>query len=92
MRCFLKVLSDDEIVRLQQASFKLYFKPTDDELPRMARQLDGAASAGDALRLLRKGQAIAAGDRLRPDGSFGYVRPVITNIASFEERESYGEE
>lgn len=83
----LKVLSDDEIVRLQQASFKLYFKPTDDELPRVARQLDGAA-----LRLLRKGQAIAAGDRLRPDGSFGYVRPVITNIASFEERESYGKE
>ena len=88
----LKVLSDDEIVRLQQASFKLYFKPTDDELPRVARQLDGAASAGGALRLLRKGQAIAAGDRLRPDGSFGYVRPVITNIASFEERESYGKE
>ncbi|MBQ6208118.1 MAG: DUF853 family protein, partial [Oscillospiraceae bacterium] len=88
----LKVLSDDEIVRLQQASFNLYFKPTDDELPRVARQLDGAASAGGALRLLRKGQAIAAGDRLRPDGSFGYVRPVITNIASFEERESYGKE
>ena len=88
----LKVLSDDEIVRLQQASFKLYFKPTDDELPRVARQLDSTASVGGALRLLRKGQAIVAGDRLRPDGSFGYVRPVITNIASFEKRESYGGE
>ena len=90
----LKVLNDDEIVRLQQASFKLYFKPTDDELARVAKQLDPTASGGGAqaqsLRLLRKGQAIAAGDRLRPDGSFGYVRPVITNIVSFEEREKHG--
>ena len=33
----LKVLKDDEVVRLLQAAFKLFFKPTDDEMVKIAK-------------------------------------------------------
>ena len=86
----LKVLDDDEIVRLQQASFKLYFKPTDDELTRIAKQLDPSIPNGgpwvNNLKHLNKGQAIVVGDRVKADGIFGHVGPTITSISSFEER------
>lgn len=87
----LKVLDSDEIVRLQQASFKLYFKPTDEEITTIAKAIDptaGASSWTNALKGLRKGQAVVAGDRNRPDGHFGHVNPTVTSIASFKEREN----
>lgn len=90
----LKVLDSDEIVRLQQAAFKLYFKPTDEEIPAIAKIIDpagGASSWTGVLKGLRKGQAIVVGDRNRPDGVFGHVNPVVSGIASFEDRENEAE-
>lgn len=36
----LQVLSDDEVTRLLQSAVKMYFKPTDIEMVKMAKQLD----------------------------------------------------
>ena len=85
----LKVLDSDEIVRLQQAAYKLYFKPTDEELTTVAKFIDPTQSSAwtGALKNLKKGQAIISGDRKRPDGVFGHASPIVTRIASFEERE-----
>ncbi len=84
----LKILSDDEIIRLLQAPFKLYFKPTDEEIPKMAKQLDPAN--GNIwlapLKNLKKGQCIVVGDRVRADGTFGQVKSTITSVTAFKER------
>ncbi len=60
----LKILKDDEVVRLLQAAFKLYFKPTDEEMTKIAKQLDvtGDTNWLAALKSLKKGQCIVAGD------------------------------
>ncbi len=52
----LKVLADDEVVRLMQAAFKLYFKPTDEEITKMSKQLDPTNSSLwiGALKALKK--------------------------------------
>lgn len=87
----LKVLADDEVVRLQQAAVKLHFKPTDDELARMAKQLDlGTANGGmwvANLKNLQKGQCVLIGDREKIAGILSPSAPTITNVASFKERE-----
>lgn len=85
----LKVLADDEVVRLLQAAFKLYFKPTDDEVVKMAKQLDPTDGSTwlNALKGLKKGQCIVVGERMRRDGKFGQVKPTITNVTSFDERD-----
>jgi len=84
----LKVLADEEVVRLMQAAFKLYFKPTDDEIVKIAKQLD--PTDGNTwltpLKALKKGQCIVVGERIRADGKFGLVKPTITNVTSFKER------
>lgn len=84
----LKVLADDEVVRLLQSANKLYFKPTDDEIVKMAKQLD--PSDGNlwlsALKNLKKGQCIVVGDRVGANGKFGATKPTITTVTSFEER------
>ena len=84
----LKVLADDEVVRLLQAANKLYFKPTDEEISKMAKQLD--PSDGNmwlgALKNLKKGQCIVVGDRVGSNGKFGATKPTLTNVISFEER------
>lgn len=84
----LKVLADDEVVRLLQASNKLYFKPTDDEIVKMAKQLD--PTDGNlwlsSLKNLKKGQCIVVGDRVGANGKFGATKPTITTVTSFEER------
>lgn len=88
----LKVLADDEVVRLMQAAFKLYFKPTDEEIMKLSKQLDptnGSLWLG-ALKGLKKGQCIVVGDRKKEDGVFGSVKPTITNITSFKERYKNG--
>lgn len=87
----LKVLADDEVVRLQQAAVKLYFKPTDDELNRMAKQLDPGVTNGgiwvNNLKNLQKGQCVFVGDRAKVGGILSPSAPIITNVASFKERE-----
>ena len=86
----LKVLDDDEIVRLLQASVKLYFKPTDEEISKIAKQLDPSNSSNwiSSVKNLKKGQCIVVGDRIKPDGTFGPMAPAITSVSSFEEREN----
>lgn len=84
----LKVLDDEEVTRLMQAAFKLYFKPTDDEIVKMAKQLDPTDGSIwlTALKNLKKGQCIAIGERVKPNGKFGIVKPTITSVTSFNER------
>ena len=86
----LKSLSDIEVVNLHQAPYSLYFKPTDDEIVKISKQIDPVSSSSwvSNLKSLHKGQCIVTGDRVKSDGSFGAVKPTITNITSFEEREN----
>ncbi len=86
----LKSLSDVEVVNLHQAPYSLYFKPTDDEIVKISKQIDPVTSSKwvGYLKGLHKGQCIVTGDRVRFDGTFGAVKPTITNISSFEEREN----
>ena len=81
----LKVLDDEEVTRLMQSAFKLYFKPTDDEIVKMAKQLDPTDGSMwlTALKSLKKGQCIAVGERVKKDGKFGLVKPTITSVTSF---------
>lgn len=84
----LQVLSDDEVTRLLQSAVKMYFKPTDIEMVKMAKQLDptdGNAWLGP-LKALKKGECIVVGPRIQRDGSFRVGRPTVTNVTSFEER------
>lgn len=83
-----KILSDDEVTRLLQAAFKLYFKPTDDEVTRMSKQLDPTDGNAwlSSLKNLKKGQCITVGERIKANGEFGQVKPTITNVIPFEER------
>ena len=39
------------------------------------------------LTNLKKGQCIVVGDRVKPDGTFGSARPVVTSVLSFDMRE-----
>ena len=84
----LKVLKDDEVVRLLQAAFKLYFKPTDDEMVKIAKQLDATGEYNwlPEVQKLKKGQCIAVGDKMKPNGTVGPAAPTVTNITSFNER------
>lgn len=84
----LAVLKSDEIVRLLQASFKLYFKPTDNEIVKTAKQLDvtGEVDWLPEVQKLKKGQCIAVGDKMKPNGTVGPAAPVVTSITPFDER------
>lgn len=84
----LKVLKDEEVVRLSQAAFKLFFKPTDDEILRISKQLDptGEYNWTASVKNLKKGQCIVSGDRLRQDGIFGGTLPTVVSVSSLESR------
>lgn len=84
----LKVLADDEVVRLLQAASKLYFKPTDDEMVKMSKQLDPTDGSIwlSSLKNLKKGQCIVVGDRIGANGKFGSTKPTITKVSAFNER------
>lgn len=84
----LKVLKDDEVVRLLQASFKLYFKPTDDEMVKISKQIDATGEGNwlGVIQGLQKGQCIVVGDRMLSNGKVGAVSPVVTRITSFQNR------
>lgn len=85
----LKVLKEEEIVRLLQASFKLYFKPTDIEIGKIAKQIDvtGEGNWLGVIQGLQKGQCIVTGDRMLANGKVGASNPVVTNITAFEKRQ-----
>lgn len=84
----LKVLKDEEVVRLSQSAFKLYFKPTDDEILKISKQLDptGEMNWTSQVKNLKKGQCIVSGDRLRSDGTFGGTLPTVVSVSSLESR------
>lgn len=84
----LKVLNDDEVTRLMQSAFKLYFKPTNDEIVAIAKQLNpmDANEWKTALMNLKKGECIVSGDRIQRDGGFKPGRPTVTQVTSFENR------
>ena len=84
----LKILKDDEVVRLLQAAFKLYFKPTDDEVSRIAKQLDASGDTNwtPIIKKMKKGQCIAVGDQMKANGTVGPAAPVVTDITSFADR------
>lgn len=85
----LKVLDNDEIIRLMQAAVKLYFKPTDDELKSIAKLIDPVNSNVwlSPIKNLTKGQCIMIGDRIRNDGTFGNSEPISVSVESFKRRE-----
>ena len=84
---FLKPqLDDGEINRLQQAAFRVYFKPADNDLVVTSKQLGTSGNWAEQLRNLQKGQCIVAGEREKLNGDFGPIKPSITKIASFTER------
>ena len=84
----LKVLREEEVVYLRQAAFKLYFKPTDDEMVKIAKQIDAAGEGNwlTEIQNLKKGQCIVTGDRRKADGKVGPSAPVVTDVAAIEER------
>lgn len=84
----LQVLEDDEVTRLLQSAFKLYFKPTDAEIVKMAKQLDPTDGSTwvTALKSLKKGQCIVVGERIKADGKFSQTKPTITSVTPFGER------
>lgn len=85
----LNVLNDDEITRLCQAGFHLYFKPSNDEITKTSKLIDPTDNARwvDKLKNLHKGQCIVQGDRIKLNGQFGAMEPSVTNVASFKMRE-----
>ena len=84
----LKVLKDEEVVRLSQSAFKLYFKPTDDEITKIAKLLDptGDTNWTADVKGLQKGQCIVVGSRTNSSGVFGTTQPTVVSVSPFEER------
>ena len=84
----LKVLKDDEVVRLMQSAFKLYFKPTDEEMIKIAKQLDATGKTDwlSEIQKLRKGQCIVVGDKMKADGTVGPAEPTVISISPFDIR------
>ncbi|WMJ22916.1 DUF87 domain-containing protein [Paludicola sp. MB14-C6] len=83
---FLKPQLDDaEINRLQQAAFRAYFKPADNDLTVTAKQLGNTNDWSNTLRGLQKGQCIVAGERMKLNGDFGPTIPAVTHVTPFEE-------
>ena len=84
----LNVLNSDEITRLMQAAFKLYFKPADNEIIAMSKQLNPSDPSEwrGALTSLKKGQCIVTGSRTQSNGRFESGRPLTVTVSSFEER------
>lgn len=88
---FLKgALDSGEISNLQQAAERVYFKPSGEEMSYVASQIaDDKAEVGDwynALKAMQKGQCIVQGDRVKPNGQFGAVRPTLVHVTSIGER------
>ena len=79
---FLKgALDSGEISNLQQAAERIYFKPSGEEMSYVASQIaDDKSEVSDwynTLKAMVKGQCIVQGDRIKPNGQFGAVRPSL---------------
>lgn len=84
----LKTLNSDEISRLQNSAFKMYFKPIETDIKDMSKYIDPSNPSEwtDALSNLKKGECIVVGDRIQRDGKFKKGRPSVTKVISFDER------
>ena len=84
----LNVLNGDEVTRLMQAAFKLYFKPADNEINSMSKQLNPSDPSEwrNSLISLKKGQCIVTGSRTQNNGRFESGRPLTVTVSSFGER------
>ena len=84
----LNVLSDDEVTRLSQASFKMYFKPTESEVSKVAKLLDSTSPSNyvNAVQNLNKGQCIVQGEQRLMDGRLGPTKAIVTSITPLDER------
>lgn len=87
---FLKnAVTNDEIQRLQQASQKLYFRPTDSGVDEVAGYLSSEKDEIQKWKLkslnLKKGQCISVGYGLEMNQLKRYT-PQIINITSFDDR------
>lgn len=82
-------LSDDEIQRLQQAGQKLYFRPPDDGLDTVAKNLSTTSQDKkdwtDRLKKLEKGVCVTSGSMLRNDRLAVY-QPKIIKVPSIQGR------
>lgn len=88
---FLKgALDSSEISNLQQASERLYFKPTGEEMSYTADQVAESKSEvsewQNIIKGMQKGQCIVQGGRIKENGKFDTGRPVLVNVSSFSER------
>ena len=89
---FLKgALDSGEISNLQQAAERIYFKPSGEEMSYVASQIaDDKSEVSDwynTLKAMVKGQCIVQGDRIKPNGQFGAVRPSLVNVTSIGARQ-----
>ena len=89
---FLKgALDSGEISNLQQAAERLYFKPTGEEMSYIADQIAGnKAEVAEWLNIIKgiqKGQCVVQGDRIKPNGQFGSIKPTLVSVSSFAERQ-----
>lgn len=88
---FLKgALDSGEISNLQQAAERLYFKPTAAETSYVAEQVADSksevASWHNVVKSLQKGHCIVQGDRVKPNGEFGFAKPAVVKITSLGDR------
>ncbi len=84
----LNILESEEITRLMQSALKIYFKPTEDEMIKISKQIDSMHSNDylSLLKQLKKGQCIVIGDKKRSDGSLYPSKPIITDITALKNR------
>lgn len=84
----LGVLPQDAVKRLKQAAVALYFKPTDEEIPKIAKQLDPNNPKAwiSSIYNLTKGHCIFVGNRLNDEGVLRKTLPTLLSVTQFEER------
>ena len=84
----LKVLNDDEVIRLMNSGFQLYFKPTDAEVAKISQMIcpEDKNSWISSVQTLNKSECVVKGNRRRPNGVFGAAKPVITKISALSDR------
>ena len=85
----LNVMSDDEVTRLSQAAYQIYFRPTDIEVKKISEMLDHTNKNKwiSSVSSLTKGRCIVAGDRIKPNGTFGAAQPVEVSVTQLADRE-----
>ena len=84
----LQILNDEEISRLLQSAVKVYFKPIETELVKMAKQLDikNYNNWFEQLKKLEKSQCIVVGDRFNVNGDFIANSPIKVTVSALEDR------